>query len=184
MAFVDPFGVKGLNFNNLASLLSVPKREALILFNDVGAKRIHAAARARPKGRQSANIDMFALLGEPADESNATDDEDREAEARVKTWQDKNLEILKDAFGDKWPEVEAELNRTDWHKRQRLLADRYVECLKGACALYVTPISITDAQGRHHYYLVHASNHPSATLAMKRAIHKVFRTQVAAGVKR
>jgi hypothetical protein len=158
----------------ITDLLAVPHREALILFHDTGANRLHSSSSAKKRGKPEVGRDMFAELENPPEPSA---EKIAEVEAEEMAWQNDHEEILKEAFGNIWPDVKAELDRSPLRSRRRLLRDRFVDSVNKSGALYVIPVAIEDHDGKHHYYLVHASTHPRAHYVMKESIDKAMRAR-------
>lgn len=182
--FLDPFGVDGLSAALIGLALANERNEALVLFHDEGAVRLH--------GKASADIpDEDELLDEKLDERAFSHEslfgpEDtirqreeamaaaRDAVARSLAGHKSNPRakaILDKAYGGDWWQQELDgLAPAQRQTRARQLYEDRVLRYRGAG--FVLPFSVDTRQGRHKYYLLHASQHPRAFVTMKDAMHR------------
>ena len=182
--FLDPFGVDGLSAALIGRLLANDRNEALVLFHDEGAIRLH--------GKASATVpDEDELFNEKLDERAFSHEslfgpEDtirqreeamaaaREAVARSLAGHKSNpqaKEILDKAYGGDW--WQGELDGLPVVQRQTRARELYEDrVLRYRGAGFVLPFSVDTRGGRHKYYLLHASQHSRAFVAMKDAMHR------------
>lgn len=179
--FLDPWGVKGLSADVTKRLLDGEKREVLLLFDDDGAARVHAAAIAQPKARVTPAANMSLFGDDEAPE--AMPKKGQSAESRAHSARATG-DIIKEVFGSRYSIVESRIrNQSGITRRESLLAE-YVELLKELGATHVLPFSVVDQDDRHHYYLVHASRHKKAFTVMKDAIRSALnRREKEPGIK-
>jgi three-Cys-motif partner protein len=182
--FLDPFGVDGLSAALIGRLLANDRNEALVLFHDEGAVRLHGKASTEVPDEDELldkKLDERAFAHEslfgPEDTLRQREEAmaaAREAVARSLAGHKSNPQakaILDKAYGGDWwhRELDGMAPALRQTRARQLYQDRVLR-FRGAS--YVLPFSIDTERGRHKYYLLHASQHPRAFAAMKDAMHR------------
>lgn len=180
--FLDPFGVRGLDAAVVRRIFTRSRYEALILFSDTGAIRLHGAAEAakRPVATKDVLPSLFDsltehapaqehLLAEPAAQAEHTA-EDLDSDMREPPATEA---ILRTAFGDQFEVARASVAgarsaRVAWMKA-------YVSALRAWGATHVLSFSVMDERDEHKYYLIHAATNGLATKKLKEAIYTAMR---------
>jgi three-Cys-motif partner protein len=174
--FLDPFGLKGLAAETYPKALAAAHNELLVLFNDEGGVRLHGKATADPESA----LDPIRYVLEvptlfPELDAERMDDAEQKSK-RAAAGHKSNPQaraILIRAFGGE--EIIALMQRTPIEDRQRVIRLTFQNHLINAGAPYVLPFSVDTADGRHKYFLVHASRHKRAFAAMKDAMDRTRR---------
>jgi three-Cys-motif partner protein len=176
LLFLDPFGIAGLERDVLVKALKGDHNELLILFSDEGAVRLHGKVAARQPTREDklASLTTPSLLGADFDaEQEAVAREAVENCLRGHQSSQQATLILERAFGGKW--WQAIIEATPRDQRQRKFVDLYKRVLEESGALHVLSFSVDTKEGRHKYFLLHASKSRRAYAAMKDAISRARR---------
>jgi three-Cys-motif partner protein len=175
--FLDPFGVDGLSADLLPKALSGAHNELLILFHDEGAGR-HAGKAASDEGRAfdaiAEVLEHPSILGEEDDAARLAEAKEhaKRSEAGYKS-KPSAIAILNRAFGStKWRSELEKIPEDQWPARRARILELYLELLKDSGASYRLKFAIQTLEGRHKYWLIHASRNVSAFVAMKEAMHR------------
>lgn len=170
--FLDPWGVKGLSATVTERLLNGDKREVLVLFDDDGAARVHASAKAQPKDKKKPTQSM-SLFGDDDLPEQPPAKREQSPESRARSAKATEA-VIREVFGVRWPRVEARIHGLTGVARRDALLDEYIDLLSDLKATHVLPFSVRDGDDKHHYYLVHASQHRKAFTVMKDAIRRAL----------
>lgn len=171
LLFLDPFGIAGLEREVLVKALKGKHNELLILFSDEGAVRLHGkgVARQPTKEEQLAGLATRSIFGPDFDaEQEVVAREAVENCLRGHQSSQQATQILDRAFGGHWWQPIIDATRSN--QRQQQFVDLYKRVLVESGALYVLPFSVDTKEGRHKYFLLHASKNVRAYAAMKDAI--------------
>lgn len=174
--FLDPFGIDGLSAPVLPELLRGPHNELLILFNDEGAVRLAGKVRAGAPDEEAALVEADASVSESLFGEAETERLRKEARDRVKrsvAGHKSNADaarIMDTAFGGDWwrPIIDA----TPEDRRQQKFVELYDQLLERMGGTKRLRFSVDTPDGRHKYYLIHASKDSRAYVAMKDAMHR------------
>jgi three-Cys-motif partner protein len=184
--FLDPFGIDGLDAAALSKLFGASKavggnkKELLLLFSDEGAVRHAGKIRA---GLQDEDAVIAAAAASVSQSIFGEEDTERARQEKIaaakrqlaghKSNADSDA-IMTRAFGGDWwkPIIDATPDR----RRQAKFVELYERLLLQHGATKCLHFSVDTKVGRHKYFLIHASAHPSAFVAMKDAMHRT-RTQ-------
>jgi hypothetical protein len=156
--FLDPFGLKGLEAEQVKAALVGEANEVLVLFNDPGSERLIGAS-GRAVIPAEAPPDLFDDAPPPP------------PPASEPTWAEGGAcgEILDTAFGDKrWERVVERV--PPGPARRDALIEEYMALLRDFGARYTTRIPVWNASGQREYTLVHASKHREGRKTMKQAV--------------
>jgi three-Cys-motif partner protein len=184
--FLDPFGIDGLSAAVLPSLLAPPQNELLILFSDEGAVRLAGKVRA---GRPDANAMISRAEGSVPDslfgreETEALRAEKRTEAKRSAAGHKSNEDaerILDTAFGGGW--WRTIIDGTPDELRQAKFVELYEAMLERFGASHRLRFSIDTPDGRHKYFLIHASKNKRAYAAMKDAMHRARKTKAESAI--
>ena len=173
--FLDPFGVGGLSAEVVSRAMAGEHNEALILFHDEGAVRLAAKADADPSEahREFAQaLQTRTLFGDEHIDHALAAEKLRRSLAGHKS-NPNAAAILDTAYG--YPEARELIIAASESERQQLAVMLYQQMLSNRCGALTLPFPIDTKDGRHKYYLVHASKNPSAVRAMKDAMYRTKR---------
>lgn len=179
LAFLDPFGLKGLDATTYRPLLSGVSSEVFMLVADAGATRmsgvIHVgeADFARVTERILAQPSLFAGF----------DDQDRMVaerelaarQAQVAATAEGIRRLLREALG---PEAAERVSAMTPAQASEELLARLADVLREAGALYITQFRVRDVSGLHKYVLMHATTSPVGVVTMKESISGALSTEV------
>lgn len=175
--FLDPFGIDGLSAAVIPELLAGGQKEVLVLFADIGAVRLAGKARAGAKDEEtelevarSAVPDNLFGEAETASEIEAAVAAKRRELAGHKSNPNAD-EIMNRAFGGDWwkPIIDA----TPEDRRREKFVELYEErVLKQSGATHCLHYRVRTPDGKHKYFLIHASKDVRAFAVMKDAMHR------------
>lgn len=177
LAFLDPFGLTGLDAQTYAPLLERPGSEIFALVGTEGSKRLAAAYQSDGNKFAKALEDATSTLPLFPDEEqrhieslrskalaqNQRNDENRE----------KNLASLTRALGSSTRALWVLEGDSDTAPARTATAFR--DALYDAGAIHVTFLPVSDAKGRPKHLLVHATRSAKGVLAMKDAVSHALR---------
>lgn len=179
LAFLDPFGFKGLDASTYAPLLARPGSEIFALIPTEGSKRIAAAyqsdgnTHAVELERAMASLSLFpddhavhqATLRAKADAQSVRNEANRA----------KNLAMLTRALGS---EVRAlAVLEGDWESAPERTALAFRDALFDAGAKHVTFFPVSDLEGKPKHLFAHATKSGKGVLAMKESISAAIRDE-------
>lgn len=171
-AFLDPYGVKGLDARTYPPLLGRPGSEIFVLFSDVGAIRVRGAYHADDAALEQVleNLETNPGLFPQMDDEYRSQIRARIASREAKRMGDapKNREALSRAIGDtSWTE---ELKHATTQEARDAIVERFLRALRRAGGRYLTVIPVRDEDGLHKHLLVHATKSEAGLLAMKEQV--------------
>jgi len=172
LAFLDPFGLKGLDATTYPKLLHGERSELFVLLGDVGAARLHGVVTADAPNvqEQIAGITSTPFLF-PEITEHKIQDAIRKANEHAKA-----LDVTKPACREYLTaslgntEWESELAGVDPSERPVRFLRLFIKSMLRAGARYVVTIPMRDEDGAPIYTLVHASKSSSGYVAMKEAV--------------
>jgi three-Cys-motif partner protein len=183
LAFLDPFGVKGLRVELYAPLLASRGSEIFMLVADAGAGRLGGVLNAddRRFDRLSDTIRSAPSLFPDYDAAALQENETKRV-AYLKHIEDTkrgSLAALADAFGT---ELARELESSPANDVSEVLLTKLREVMVSAGARHITTFPVRDIDGVHKYTLLHATAKPAGVLAMKAAINRSLGKESLPGV--
>lgn len=178
-AFLDPFGVKGLDARTYPPLLASPGSEIFVLFSDSGAIRVRGSYHADDAKLRGVLAGMETTLGlfpelDAADQR-ALRGEISRREAKRASDAPKNREALSNAIGDSsWTD---ELRHATTQEARDAIIQRFLRTLQLAGARFLTVIPVRDEDGIHKHLLVHATKSEAGVLAMKEQVCRALNAE-------
>jgi three-Cys-motif partner protein len=173
--FLDPFGVDGLQVEDLPKLLAGPHNEIFAMFSDVGATRLHATLLSE---HRNVEFEVDQVLAKPSLFDEFTNEDaaakraeiERSNQARRAT-QAASDRILTQALGKDAVDL---IRSVPDEGRRAALVGLYMQRLREAGAQYVLSLPVRDVSNARMYQLVHASKAKPAVRTMKQAMSEAL----------
>lgn len=170
--FLDPFGIKGLDYRTHQLALSAPHSEIFALFADIGAVRLHGLVTAQ---RVDSADKIERIVSAPSlfpEHDVAEIVAVEEASTRANESLDASIpasraHLTRALGGEEWVE---ELNRTPASARPDAFLRLFNESLLRAGASYVLTVPIRNDEGHRVYALVHACKSLAGFVTMKESV--------------
>jgi three-Cys-motif partner protein len=172
LAFLDPFGIKGLSAELYRPLLAVRRSEIFMLVADAGAARLSGVLNADDRKFEAVSARILAAPSLFADHD-AKDLEANEAararrEATLERTKAGILRTLGEALGES---AAAELAALPIEEMSTRYVERLERVLREAGATHVVKFRVRDAEGTVKHLLLHACGSRVGAITMKQSIN-------------
>lgn len=184
-AFLDPFGIKGLEASTYRPLLAAPASEIFMLVAHAGSARLGGTMTAADRRYEEVSRLILAqgsLFGDQAEADLAAATAARDqAKASSRATAEASRQIFIEALGETHAAGLDGLSLTD-------LSTKFIEVmdavLRRAGAKYITFFRVRDDSGTEKHVLMHATTSPIGVVAMKEAISSALSDETLPAIMR
>lgn len=176
LAFLDPFGIKGLSADLYKPLLAVRRSEIFMLVADAGAARLSGVLNANDRKFEEVTARILAapslFAQHDVDDLQANEEARVRREAILLRTREGILRTLREALGD---EQAAELATLPLDEMSTRYVQLLEQVLRDAGATHIVKFRVRDVDGNEKHLLLHACTSKHGAVTMKESISSALK---------